>query len=68
MENQSTSPRWELQHARAPSSSRIAPNSPTSWRYCTANRLYEPPTDQVIVHRILEAAYRSADEKCEIKL
>lgn len=29
---------------------------------------YDPPTDQVIVHRILEAAYRSADEKCEIKL
>jgi predicted dehydrogenase len=29
---------------------------------------YDPPADQVILHRILEAAYRSADEKCEIKL
>jgi predicted dehydrogenase len=29
---------------------------------------YEPPTDQLILHRILEAAYRSADEKCEVKL
>ena len=28
---------------------------------------YEPPTDQLILHRILEAAYRSADEKCEVK-
>jgi predicted dehydrogenase len=29
---------------------------------------YDPPTDQLILHRILEAAYRSADEKCEVKL
>jgi predicted dehydrogenase len=29
---------------------------------------YEPPTDQLILHRILEAAYRSADEKCEVRL
>lgn len=29
---------------------------------------YELPTDQLILHRILEAAYRSADEKCEVKL
>lgn len=29
---------------------------------------YDPPTDQVILHRVLEAAYRSADEKCEVKL
>ena len=29
---------------------------------------YDPPVDQVILHRILEAAYRSADEKCEVKL
>ena len=29
---------------------------------------YEPPTDQVILHRTLEAAYRSADEKCEVQL
>jgi predicted dehydrogenase len=29
---------------------------------------YDPPTDQVILHRILEAAYRSADEKCEVRL
>ena len=29
---------------------------------------YEPPTDQVLVHRILEAAYRSADEGSEIRL
>ena len=29
---------------------------------------YEPPTDQVIVHRIAEAAYKSADEGKEIKL
>lgn len=29
---------------------------------------YEPPTDQVILHRTLEAAYRSADEKCEVRL
>ncbi len=29
---------------------------------------YDPPTDQVVLHRILEAAYRSADEKCEVKL
>jgi len=29
---------------------------------------YDPPADQVVLHRILEAAYRSADEKCEVKL
>jgi predicted dehydrogenase len=29
---------------------------------------YDPPDDQVILHRIVEAAYRSADEKCEVKL
>ena len=29
---------------------------------------YDPPTDQVVLHRILDAAYRSADEKCEVRL
>jgi predicted dehydrogenase len=29
---------------------------------------YEAPTDQLTLHRILEAAYRSADEKCEVRL
>lgn len=29
---------------------------------------YDPPADLVILHRILEAAYRSADEKCEVRL
>jgi predicted dehydrogenase len=29
---------------------------------------YDPPSDQLTLHRILEAAYRSADEKCEVKL
>jgi predicted dehydrogenase len=29
---------------------------------------YEPPTDQVIVHRIAEAIYKSADEEKEIRL
>jgi len=29
---------------------------------------YEPPADQVLVHRVIEAAYRSADESCEIRL
>jgi predicted dehydrogenase len=29
---------------------------------------YDPPADQVLLHRILEAAYRSADEKCEVRL
>ena len=29
---------------------------------------YEPPTDQVLVHRVLEAAYRSADEGKEVRL
>lgn len=29
---------------------------------------YEPPTDQIVVHRILEALYRSADEGKEIRL
>ena len=29
---------------------------------------YEPPTDQVIVHRILEAAYKSAEEGKEVRL
>jgi len=29
---------------------------------------YEPPTDQVVVHRILEAAYRAADEAREVRL
>jgi predicted dehydrogenase len=29
---------------------------------------YDPPTDQLTLHRILEAAYRSADEKCEVRL
>lgn len=29
---------------------------------------YEPPTDQVILHRLAEAIYRSADEEKEIRL
>ena len=29
---------------------------------------YEAPTDQVIVHRILEAAYKSAEEEKEVRL
>lgn len=29
---------------------------------------YEPPTDQVIVHRIMEAIYRSAEEGKEVRL
>ena len=29
---------------------------------------YEPPTDQVIVHRVLDAAYRSADDGKEVRL
>ncbi len=29
---------------------------------------YEPPTDQVVVHRIAEAIYKSADEEKEIRL
>lgn len=29
---------------------------------------YEPPTDQVVLHRIVEAIYRSADEGKEIRL
>jgi len=29
---------------------------------------YEPPTDQIALHRIVEAVYRSADEGREIKL
>ena len=29
---------------------------------------YEPPTDQVMVHRILEAAYKSAEEGKEVRL
>lgn len=29
---------------------------------------YEPPTDQVLVHRVIEAAYQSADEGREIRL
>ncbi|MFN8572270.1 MAG: Gfo/Idh/MocA family oxidoreductase [Gemmatimonadaceae bacterium] len=29
---------------------------------------YEPPTDQVVLHRVLEAAYKSADEGREVRL
>jgi predicted dehydrogenase len=29
---------------------------------------YEPPTDQIVVHRIAEAIYKSADEEKEIRL
>ena len=29
---------------------------------------YDPPTDQVIVHRVLDAAYRSAEEGKEVRL
>ncbi|MGH7622741.1 MAG: hypothetical protein ACREMU_10415, partial [Gemmatimonadaceae bacterium] len=29
---------------------------------------YEPPSDQVVVHRIAEAIYKSADEEKEIRL
>ena len=29
---------------------------------------YDPPDDQLMLHRILEAAYRSANEKCEVRL
>jgi len=28
---------------------------------------YEPPADQVVLHRILEAIYRAAEEEKEIK-
>jgi hypothetical protein len=28
---------------------------------------YEPPTDQVIVHRVLEAAYKSAEDGKEVR-
>ena len=34
----------------------------------TGEAKYEPPTDQVIVHRVLEAIYRSAEEGKEIRL
>jgi predicted dehydrogenase len=29
---------------------------------------YEPPADQVTLHRVVEAIYKSADEEKEIKL
>ena len=29
---------------------------------------YEPPTDQLVLHRIAEAIYKSADEEKEIRL
>lgn len=29
---------------------------------------YEPPTDQVLVHRVIEAAYRSGDDAKEVRL
>jgi len=29
---------------------------------------YEAPSDQVILHKVIEAAYRSADEGKEVKL
>jgi predicted dehydrogenase len=29
---------------------------------------YEPPSDQIVLHRVLEAAYRSADEGREVRL
>jgi predicted dehydrogenase len=29
---------------------------------------YEPPNDQIVVHRIIEAIYRSAEEEKEIRL
>ena len=29
---------------------------------------YDPPDDQLVLHRTLEAAYRSAHEKCEVRL
>jgi predicted dehydrogenase len=29
---------------------------------------YEPPTDQVTLHRIVEAIYKSAEEEKEIRL
>ena len=29
---------------------------------------YEPPADQVVVHQVLEAAYKSADEGREVRL
>lgn len=29
---------------------------------------YEPPRDQVVVHRVIEAAYRAADEEKEVRL
>jgi predicted dehydrogenase len=28
---------------------------------------YEPPSDQVVVHRVVEAAYRSAEEGKEVR-
>jgi predicted dehydrogenase len=29
---------------------------------------YDPPADQILVQRTMEAAYRSADERCEVRL
>ena len=29
---------------------------------------YEPPTDQIVLHKIVEAIYKSADEGREIRL
>ena len=34
----------------------------------TGDAEYEPPTDQVTLHRIIEAIYKSADEEKEIRL
>jgi predicted dehydrogenase len=34
----------------------------------TGDTPYEPPSDQLVLHRVMEAAYRSADEEKEIQL
>ena len=44
--------------ARARSSSRIAPSSRTSSPSSRGETPYEPPTDQVVLHRIVEAIYK----------
>ena len=34
----------------------------------TGDAKYEPPNDQVVLHRVAEAIYKSADEEKEIRL
>ena len=40
----------------------------TEWPVIAGEAKYEPPEDQIVVHKVLDAIYKSAEEGKEIRL